>query len=44
MRPGFQILTGTLVFACGALPGALAADSPRFDVTPMVGYRMGGEF
>jgi len=44
MRPGLQILTGTLVFACGALPGALAADPPRFDVTPMVGYRMGGEF
>ena len=44
MRPGLQILTGTVVFACGALPGALAADPPRFDVTPMVGYRMGGEF
>ena len=44
MRLGLQILTGTLVFACGALPGTLAADPPRFDVTPMVGYRMGGEF
>ena len=44
MRPGFQILTGHWSLPCGALPGALAADPPRFDVTPMVGYRMGGEF
>jgi hypothetical protein len=44
MRPGLQILTGALVSALGALPGALAADPPRFDVTPMVGYRMGGYF
>jgi len=44
MRLGLRILTGALVPALGALPSALAADPPRFDVTPMVGYRAGGDF
>ena len=44
MRLGLRILTGVLVSASGALSSAVAADPPRFDVTPMVGYRAGGEF
>jgi hypothetical protein len=39
-----RILTGALI--CTLMPsfGALADDRIRFDVTPMVGYRAGGEF
>jgi hypothetical protein len=44
MRLGLRIMTGVLVSASGALPSAVLADPPRFDVTAMVGYRAGGEF
>ena len=38
------IFTRVLICACLTPLGAVAAERPRFDVTPMVGYRMGGEF
>jgi hypothetical protein len=44
MRPRARILTGALVSALGGLQPVMAADPPRFDITPMVGYRAGGEF
>src|SRR5262249_11167022 len=44
MSMGLRVLTGALV--CTLVPSfdALAQDRIRFDVTPMVGYRAGGEF
>ena len=44
MRMGLRILTGA-VLCVGVAPIATAADDqPRFDLTAMVGFRMGGEF
>ena len=44
MYLGSWISAGVVLCVCAAPLGAWAADAPRFDVTPMVGYRMGGEF
>jgi hypothetical protein len=44
MRKDLPTLTRVLICVCFAPLGALAADRPRFDVTPLVGYRAGGEF
>jgi hypothetical protein len=44
MQMELPILTRVLICACLAPLGAIADERPRFDVTPMVGYRMGGEF
>lgn len=44
MPMSLRVLTGALVCACVPSLSALADDRVRFDVTPMVGYRAGGEF
>ena len=44
MRKTLRVLAGALVCASAAPLAANADDRPRFDVTPMVGYRVGGDF
>ncbi|MFO1393715.1 MAG: outer membrane beta-barrel protein [Steroidobacteraceae bacterium] len=38
------LISASGVLACGLALAADAADKPRFELTPYVGYRMGGEF
>jgi hypothetical protein len=44
MQMELPILARMLICACLAPLGAAADERVRFDVTPLVGYRMGGEF
>ncbi len=44
MRKRLRLLTGLLAFAGVAPLGASADEPPRFEITPSVGYRAGGEF
>jgi hypothetical protein len=44
MKIGLRILAGALSWTLAALPGTALGETPRFEITPMVGYRAGGEF
>ena len=44
MRKKLRVLAMALACASAAPVSATAADSPRFDVTPLIGYRAGGDF